>query len=259
VSSVLAIESHAERAEALRELVSERVREPLTVVDSVEAALASINQRVPEVILISPLMRPQDEAELIARLRALPKASFVQTLIAPQLAPLATGVRNRRDAPRSWASDDRCAFAVELQTYVNMVRDQRLDLASFDALSPSDRRAAVRVASARQARLAVDGAAVDVVDLSVTGAQVLATSLLVPGRTVQVLFEDRRREMQCRAAIVWGALEAGQTANGLQYRAGLDFRDGDRQFLERLCSAGTFTSQTLDVPESFGRVLFATP
>jgi len=105
----------------------------------------------------------------------------------------------------------------------------------------------------------VDGAAVDVVDLSVTGAQVLASSLLVPGRTVQVLFEDRRREMQCRAAIVWGALEAGQTANGLQYRAGLDFRDGDRQFLERLCSAGAFTSQTVDVPESFGRVLFATP
>ena len=256
---MLAIESHAGRAEALRALVDERVREPLTVVDSVEAALASISQRVPEVILISPLMRPQDEAELVARLRGLPKASFVQTLIAPQLGAPGRGAPDRRDALRSRASDERSAFAAELQIYVNMVRDQRVDLAAFDALSPSDRRAAVRIASARQARLAVDGAAVDVVDLSVTGAQVLASSLLVPGRTVELLFEDRRRAMQCRAAIVWGALEAGQTANGLQYRAGLDFRDGDRQFLERLCSAGTFTSQALEVPDSFGRILFATP
>ena len=257
---VLAIESQAERADALRELVGGRVRDPLTVVDSIDAALASINQRVPEVILISPLMRPQDEAELVARLRDLPRASFVQTLIAPQLAPASGAVRSRQSAPRGRTADDHAAFIAELQTYIEMVRDRRVDLAALDDLSsPSDRRAAVRVPSVRVARLAVDGAAVDVVDLSVTGAQVLASSLLVPGRTVQVVVEDRRRAMEYRAAIVWGALEAGRAASGLQYRAGLDFRDGDREFLERLCAAGTLDPSSLDVPESFGRVLFAAP
>lgn len=260
MSSVLAIESHAERADALRQLVGDRVREPLTVVDSIEAALASISQRVPEVILISPLMRPQDEAELVARLRSLPKASAVQTLIMPQLSRSAIAT-----APRSWMrrgsrpDDDHSAFVSELETYVNMIRDQRVDLAALDELSPADRRAAVRVASVRAARLAVDGTAVDVVDLSVTGAQVLAPSLLVPGRTVQVLFEDRRRVMQCQAAIVWGALEVGRLANGLQYRAGLDFRDSDREFLERLCGVDPLAPTALDVADSFGRVLFATP
>jgi CheY-like chemotaxis protein len=258
VSCVLAIESHAERAEALRELVGDHVHEPLTVVDSIEAALASIKQRVPEVILISPLMRPADEAELVARLRSLPKASFVQTLISPLTQPRASAPR-RREAARVQASEERAEFVSELQTYVRMVRDHRMDLASLDDLSPSDRRAAVRIARLDRARLAVDGAAVDVVDLSTTGAQVLASSLLVPGRTVQVVLEDRRHAMQCRAAIVWGALEVGQAANGLQYRAGLDFRDGDREFLERLCSGASFTSHALDVPESFGRVLFTTP
>ena len=262
MSSVLAIESHAERAAILRELVGGRVREPLTVVGSVEAALASISQRVPEVILISPLMRPEDEAELVSRLRTLPRASVVQTLIAPQLTTAPVATRCRPDARRDPAADDRARFISELQTYVTMVRDQRVGLATpgeLSELSPSDRRAAVRVASMRLARLAVDGTAVDVVDLSATGAQVLASSLLVPGRTVQVVVEDRRRAMEYQAAIVWGALEAGQSVNGLQYRAGLDFRDGDRAFLERLCAAGPSVSPALDVADSFGRVLFATP
>lgn len=258
MSSVLAIESHAERAQVLRELVGERVREPLTVVDSVEAALASIGQRVPEVILISPLMRPQDEAELIARLRSLPRASAVQTLITPQLSrsPVSTPPRGwKRRVPRP--DDDQAAFVLELRTYVNMIRDQRVDLAAAGEQSPAERRAAVRVARVGEATLAVDGVAVDVVDLSVTGAQVLASSsLLVPGRTVQVVFEKRGGSMECRAAIVWGALEFGRAANGLQYRAGLDFYDGDRQFLDSLCS-GDAIAPRLDVPESFGRVLFA--
>jgi hypothetical protein len=269
VSCVLAIESHAERAEALRDLVGGGVREPLTVVPSLDAALATINQRVPEIILISPLMRPEDEAALVAHLRALPRASVVQTLITPQFTDAGTS-RRRRAPRRDQAADDRARFVSELQTYVAMVRDQRVDLAALEetsdmseicegsTLSPSDRRAAVRVARARFTRLAVDGAAVDVVDLSATGAQVIASSLLVPGRTVQVVVEDRRRAMECRAAIVWGALEAGRAASGLQYRAGLDFRDGDRAFLERLCSAGG-ASSSLDVADSFGRVLFATP
>lgn len=258
MSCVLAIESHAERAEALRELVGGRIRNPLTVVDSVEAALATISQRVPEVILISPLMRPEDEAELVARLRALPKASVVQTLIAPQLTT-ATGAGRSRRGPRHNPGVDRARFISELQAYVNMVRDRRVDLAALDDLSPSDRRAAVRVASVHLARLAVDGAAVDVVDLSATGAQVLASSLLVPGRTVQVVVEDRRSAMECRAAIVWGALEAGLAAGGLHYRAGLDFRDSDREFLEKLCATGACASSAVDVADSFGRVLFATP
>jgi len=206
-------------------------------------------------------MRPEDEAELVARLRALPRTSVVQTLIAPQLTAEPVASQPRRDARRDQTRDDRARFVAELQTYVAMVRDQRVDLASpgkLSELSPADRRAAIRIARVRLKRLAVDGATVDVVDLSATGAQVLASSLLVPGRTVQVVVEDRRRAMEYQAAIVWGALEVGQSVTGLQYRAGLDFRDGDRAFLEKLCATGPSAAGPLDVADSFGRVLFAT-
>ena len=261
MSSVLAIESTAAGAKALRALIREGVREPLTVVGSVDAALASIAQRVPEVILISPLMPPQEEAALVARLRDLPKARCVLTLIAPHVQRQAAAAPSRwwgrHDDTSDDASDDvRREFASELATYLKIVRDRRVEVALIDELSPSDRRAAVRLATVRDARLALDGTAVDVVDLSVTGAQVLAPLLLVPGQRVQVVFRDQRRAMECSAAIVWGALEAATAARGPQYRAGLDFQDGDRDFLAQLCAGRSLAPASLDVPESFGRVLF---
>jgi len=85
--SLLAIEPRRETASALRGLVDERVDGRLTVVESVDQAVAAINRQVPELILVSPLLAPKDEAELFARLRALPNGRFVQTLITPFLAP----------------------------------------------------------------------------------------------------------------------------------------------------------------------------
>ena len=262
MSSVLAIESSAAGAKALRQLIRDGVREPLTVVGSIDAALTSIAQRVPEVILISPLMPPQEEAALVARLRDLPKARCVQTLIAPHVlrqaaAPAPSRWWGRQDDTSGDASDDvRKEFASELAIYLKIVRDRRVEVALVDELSPEDRRAAVRLTTVRDARLALDGTAVDVVDLSVTGAQVLAPLLLVPGQTVQVMFRDQRRAMQCTAAIVWGAVEDANEARGITYRAGLDFRDGDRDFLAQLCAGRSLAPASLDVPESFGRVLF---
>ena len=68
--SVLAIEPDFQRAALLRAIADEHVRSPLTLVDSIDAALGAIERRIPELILISPLIRPQDEAQLVARLRA---------------------------------------------------------------------------------------------------------------------------------------------------------------------------------------------
>ena len=262
MSSVLAIESSAAGAKALRSLIRDGVREPLTVVGSVDAALASIAQRVPEVILISPLMPPQEEAALVARLRDLPKARCVQTLIAPHIprqaaaAPPSRWWARQDDVSDDGSDDVRKEFASELATYLKIVRDRRVEVALFDELSPSERRAAVRLATVRDARLALDGTTVDVVDLSVTGAQVLAPLKLVPGQVVQVLFRDQRRAMECSAAIVWGALEGADAARGVRYRAGLDFRDGDPDFLAQLCAGRALAPASLDESESFGRVLF---
>ena len=86
VSTVLAIEPHPDRAVRLREVTEPHVPDSLTLVDSLGAAFAAMDRRVPEVVLISPLMPPDEEAELIERLRALPRTLYVQTLMTPDFA-----------------------------------------------------------------------------------------------------------------------------------------------------------------------------
>jgi hypothetical protein len=77
---------------------------------------------------------------------------------------------------------------------------------------------------------------VNLIDLSVTGAQVLSPALLVPGHLVQVVFEKNQEAIRCQAAVVWGEFEAPRSTGIPQYRAGVDLREADHRFLEGLCS-----------------------
>ena len=77
---------------------------------------------------------------------------------------------------------------------------------------------------------------VNLIDLSVTGAQVLSPALLVPGHLVQVVFEKSQETIRCQAAVVWGEFEAARSTGIPQYRAGVDLRKADHRFLEGLCS-----------------------
>src|SRR4029079_11303529 len=51
-----------------------------------DAALEAIRTSVPDVLLISALLSPRDEDELIAHLRTLDNAGHLQTHTIPQLA-----------------------------------------------------------------------------------------------------------------------------------------------------------------------------
>jgi hypothetical protein len=82
----------------------------------------------------------------------------------------------------------------------------------------------------------VDGAAVDLVDLSATGAQVLAPVVLPPGECVQVLLAKNAHAIRCEAGIVWGAFEIVGPSQAPWYRAGMNFRGADREAVERFYS-----------------------
>jgi hypothetical protein len=227
VPSVLAIEPCPERAAALRAVADDHVPDALMLVDSVDQAFAAMERRVPEVILISPLLPPADEAELIARLRVLPRALHVQTLITPELtAPdepkprrLFPSKRDRRPEP------DPQAFVKELKTYVGAVRAERVH--STDVHFPGmERRAAPRRVEETAPAILVNGARVQVLDRSETGAQIVSSSLLVPGRFVDVEVDDGRTIRKSRAAIAWGTFESLPSSRVL-CRAGLRFTEGD--------------------------------
>ena len=83
---VLAIEPDIRQANILKRIVRELVMADLILVESRDAAIASINQQIPDVILLTALMSPRDEDELVAHLRRLGAAEHLQTHTIPLLS-----------------------------------------------------------------------------------------------------------------------------------------------------------------------------
>ena len=79
---ILAIEPDAVRATMLRNLMPGDLCE-LTVVKSVEAAVESIADQIPDLVLTSTFLPPADEAALTAHLRRVPTASHLQVITVP--------------------------------------------------------------------------------------------------------------------------------------------------------------------------------
>jgi hypothetical protein len=85
---ILAIESDRRQINHLTALVRSRLHAELVLGDSAEAALERLGDRVPDLILTTPLLSPKDEQALGDRLRKLNGvAAHVQTLTLPLFAP----------------------------------------------------------------------------------------------------------------------------------------------------------------------------
>ena len=241
MSYVLAIEPHQEQAGILRESVGSKTRAKLTVVDSIDAALTAINQQVPALVLLSALTPPHEESQLVARLRRLPEASAPEILIIPALGNTSgkpTLLDRLRHRPRS-AACDPLTFANQLTAYLcnrkPAGRLNRTPLTADDATA-ADRRIASRVERVDWATVMINGVGVNLVDLSVTGAQVLASMVLMPRGSVDVSLARNGDLIRCEAGVVWGGFEIPESRQGPWYRAGIHFKDADRDAIERLFS-----------------------
>lgn len=127
---ILAIEPDRRQANQLNVVVKGRLRADLVLADSAERALAALGDRVPDLILTSALLSPNDEVVLGERLRALDgMAAHVQTLTIPVFAgprPRARakvgGVLSalRRGKPEPAAPDgcDPAVFAAQCAEYL---------------------------------------------------------------------------------------------------------------------------------------------
>ena len=83
---VLAIEPDLRQAEILTRIVREKVKADVVIVDSRDAAMEAMRSAIPDVMLLSALLSPRDEDELVAHLRTLEDAEHLQTHTIPQLA-----------------------------------------------------------------------------------------------------------------------------------------------------------------------------
>jgi hypothetical protein len=139
---------------------------------------------------------------------------------------------------------DPSAFADQVSTYLDRVDRRPVagppasvgPAARAPVTSGADRRVAVRLERLNWAIACVDGAVVDLVDLSFTGAQVIAPMLLQPGGFVDVQLAMESRAIRCEAGIVWGGFEIAGPTHDTCYRAGMHFKDADQAAVERFYS-----------------------
>jgi len=91
-------------------------------------------------------------------------------------------------------------------------------------------RGARRVAFKADIAVLIDGNSGKLVDLSMTGAQVLTPAAINPNRLVTVTLPLGENSLVCKAKVAWSRLEPRE--GQLWYRAGVQFTTADQQGLE---------------------------
>jgi hypothetical protein len=138
---VLAIEPDLRQAAIVKRIVREKVLADVTVVDSRDAALEAMRTTVPDVLLLSALLSPRDEDELIAHLRTLQHAEHLQPHTIPQLAStlghgdddkpargLLSAFRRRKGSGSVPSGCDPDLFAEEIRTYLQRASEKKREL-----------------------------------------------------------------------------------------------------------------------------------
>ena len=159
---ILAIEADLNRRRALTALVREHIKADLVVVPSVQAAIAAIAERAPDLILAPALLSPPDEAELLTHMKQLDTAPYIQMLTLPALDMLVDApaeetcrsglfgpVFNRRPVSLG-LKYDRNMVAAQIADGLSRARELRIEYAAMLAYHEAAEYGTRQVALARR-------------------------------------------------------------------------------------------------------------
>lgn len=105
--------------------------------------------------------------------------------------------------------------------------------AASHPLEGAGTRAATRFAMKVDVEVVVDGERSQLVNLSITGAQLVLPSRLQPRQSVRLTLVDEKSQKRYSALVAWSTLELAQSA--VNYRAGVSFVDPDVTAIEAFC------------------------
>src|SRR6185312_7862324 len=103
-------------------------------------------------------------------------------------------------------------------------------MASLDAATPAPRFPVQDVAQA-----VADGGPIDVVDLSVLGAQMISQPMLRPNQKIKVGLPDTDGSISLTASVAWSVYEKPANAPGPRFRVGVEFSNTEAANLEEYC------------------------
>ena len=153
---VLVIEPDPRQAAIVKRIVREKVLADVAVVDSRDAALEAMRTTVPDVLLLSTLLSPRDEDELIAHLRTLEGVEHLQTHTIPQLASsigpedakptkgLLSAFRRKKGAIAPPSGCDPDLFADEIRTYLQRASEKKREVREAGPVDVAARPVALR-------------------------------------------------------------------------------------------------------------------
>ena len=81
----------------------------------------------------------------------------------------------------------------------------------------------------------MNGTAGRLVNLSITGSQMLAPIRLRPSEGIRVSLSDDSEDLRLSGTIAWVHLEIAARSNEQRYRFGVEFQDADYQALDEFC------------------------
>jgi len=81
----------------------------------------------------------------------------------------------------------------------------------------------------------INGMAGRLVNLSITGSQLLSPSRGRPAEGIRVTLSDHALDLRLTGTIAWVSLEIAARASAQRYRFGVEFRDADAKLLESFC------------------------
>lgn len=209
-TTVIAIISTPEHVRALRKRLGE---DPAVIVfadtDSLKA-LETIAATRPRIVALNPTFAATARgAALVAQLRSDSSLSGIDVRVL---------IEDEHKVPLVIA--DQAASA---------------EKALFETSRPLDRagtRAALRYVMDRRA-IVVNGGPSALIDLSVTGAQVLLPVRVRPSEPVRLVLSNEAGEARFPGTVVWSV--AVPTSGSIQYRAGVKLSKPDANWIESYC------------------------
>ena len=146
-SYALAVEPDPSQAKALQRMLDARIGGRLRVAASIDEAFAALVERIPDLILMSPLLAPQDEEQIVARLGAMGvDASHVRLLSIPRFGDGAApaekkrrfGWQSQKGASAAGGGCDPVAFANDVAEYLSHASTLRQQSQTIDDQSTQD-------------------------------------------------------------------------------------------------------------------------
>jgi hypothetical protein len=225
--SVLVLESDPGQAERIQHVVRDVVGAKLTLVQSIDQAVAALHSETPDLVLTPALISPEEEAQLRDSLRTLPQGTQVETMITPFLPPAKARASETRWGWRPWGAnrtacdsiDATQALAERLVWVLDQAHERRqllepqcddeLHGVVFEPAAPASTAAAERRAhkrfqaeelqAVRTVRIKA-GPYVSLLDVSVGGALVRTTTSLTPKSeaVLEVVTADQRTHVPFR-------------------------------------------------------------